>query len=160
LRTKQIFCTLIICFVLVCLRSFAAPSDQTKSEEAKNLAAFVEKAATLVQTEGKDAFSAFRKKDGDWWKGDLYIFVDGMDGTVLVHPPDPKIEGQNLLKDPTAKAVAESLIQTAEKGSGWAEYMWPKPGESTPSKKISYVKKVTMPDKTVVIVGAGMYVKQ
>jgi cytochrome c len=160
LNRNRFFCILLISLVLVCFRSNPVFSNEpAESDEAKNLSALVDKAASMVESKGKDFFPELRKKDGDWWKGDLYIFVDGMDGTILVHPPDTAIEGQNLLKDPKAKAVAESLIQTAKKGSGWAEYMWPKPGESTPSKKMSYVKQVTMPDKTVVIVGAGMYVK-
>jgi cytochrome c len=159
LKRKQLLTVLLMFLGLACLYAIPCFSEEPKSEEAKNLAALVDKAAGMIESKGKDFFPELRKKDGDWWKGETYIFVDGMDGIILVHPPDPTIEGQNLLKDPKAKGIAESMIQTAKKGSGWVEYMWPKPGESTPSKKMSYVKKVTMPDKTVVIVGSGMYVK-
>jgi cytochrome c len=86
--------------------------------------------------------------------------VDGMDGIVLVHPPDAKVEGQNLLQDPASKNVMALLIEKAKtERTGWIEYMWPKPGESTPSKKISYIRKVKMPDGREIIVGAGMYAK-
>jgi signal transduction histidine kinase len=52
------------------------------------------------------------------------------------------------------------FIETAKtKGSGWVDYMWPKPGEKNPSKKLSYVKRTKMPDGEMVIVGAGTYVK-
>jgi len=44
-----------------------------------------------------------------------------------------------------------------KKGSGWVDYMWPKPGEKSPSKKVSYVKGAKMPTGEVVIVGAGIY---
>jgi hypothetical protein len=37
--------------------------------------------------------------------------------------------------------------------------MWPKPGESNPAKKKSYIRKVKMPDGTMVILGSGMYVQ-
>jgi predicted RecA/RadA family phage recombinase len=37
--------------------------------------------------------------------------------------------------------------------------MWPKPGEKSPAKKVSYVKSAKMPSGEAVIVGAGIYVK-
>ena len=40
------------------------------------------------------------------------------------------------------------------KGEGWVSYMVPKPGETKPSPKVSYVIKV--PGQNV-IVGAGIY---
>ena len=51
-------------------------------------------------------------------------------------------------------------METAKtKGQGWVEYMWPKPGEKKPSKKISYVKRAKMPTGETVVVGAGVYIK-
>ena len=38
--------------------------------------------------------------------------------------------------------------------------MWPKPGSEKPAKKLSYIRKVKMPDGGTVIVGAGMYVTE
>jgi cytochrome c len=149
-----LFILVLSCSIFV----FAADFQQTA--EGKKLSELVDKAADLVSREGAKAFSELRQQNGNWWKGELYIFVDGMDGTVLVHPPDPKLEGQNLLQDPASKAVMKLLIDTAKtKGSGWVEYMWPKPGETIRSKKMSYIRKVKMPDGTFVIVGAGTYVK-
>lgn len=64
------------------------------------------------------------------------------------------------MKDAKGKAFIREFIETAKtKGSGWVDYMWPKPGEDKPSKKISYIKKAKMPDGEMVIVGAGMYVE-
>jgi len=143
---------------LFSLQVFSA--EPTESAETKQLVALVDKAAASVESKGKDFFPELRKRDSEWWKGDLYVFVDGMDGIVLVNPVDPGLEGKNLLKDPASKAVVELLIEKAKtKGSGWVEYMWPKPGESTPSKKISYVKRIKMPDGVPVIIGAGMYAR-
>jgi len=150
---------ILILFVFACLFSFPGFSAQPpESEDAEKLVAVVDKAAAFVEKKGKEAFPDLRKKDSEWWKGDLYVFVDSMDGIILVNPPNPAIEGQALLKDPTSKKVFELLGETAKrKGSGWVEYMWPKPGQSTPSKKKSYIRKVKMPDGVMVIVGAGMY---
>ena len=74
----------------------------------------------------------------------------------------PELEGKDLidLKDANGKAIVREFIETVKtKGHGWVEYMWPKPGEKKPSKKISYVKRAKMPDGVSVIVGAGIYVK-
>ena len=43
-----------------------------------------------------------------------------------------------------------------DKETGWIDYMWPKPGETEPSAKTAYIRKVTVgPD--VFYVGAGLY---
>jgi cytochrome c len=42
------------------------------------------------------------------------------------------------------------------KGSGWVDYMFPKPGQTKPSQKWSYVKAVNI-DGTPGFVGAGFY---
>jgi cytochrome c len=145
----------IVCVLLLCSHAFA---EAPKSDQAKQLVTLVDRAAAVIEKKGKDAFPDLRKKDGDWWKGDLYVFVDSMDGVVLVHPFDTAIEGQNLLQDPASKDVMTLLIEKARtEGSGWVEYMWPKPGETAPSNKMSYIRKVKMPDGMEVIVGAGMY---
>jgi cytochrome c len=143
-------------FVIASLFSVSGYTAQPEEE----LVALVDKATALVEQKGKEVFADFRKKDSEWFKGDRYIFVDSMEGVVLVNPPNPAIEGQNLLKDAAAKKLFDVMLETANaKGSGWVEYMWPKPGQSTPSKKKSYIKKVKMPDGTMVIVGSGMYIE-
>src|SRR5208282_748297 len=41
-----------------------------------------------------------------------------------------------------------------EKGAGFVEYMWPKPGESEPVKKISYIKLYS---PWGWVIGSGVY---
>jgi signal transduction histidine kinase len=41
-----------------------------------------------------------------------------------------------------------------DKGEGWVEYMFPKPAQDAPSKKISYINRV--PGQNL-LVGAGIY---
>jgi cytochrome c len=82
-----------------------------------------------------------------------------MNGITLMHSADPELETKNIieLKDANGKAFIREFAATAKKGSGWVDYMWPKPGEKSPSKKVSYVKGAKMPTGEVVIVGAGIY---
>jgi methyl-accepting chemotaxis protein len=51
---------------------------------------------------------------------------------------------------------AEFIDVCKKKGSGWVDYMWPKPGSKTASLKVSYVKKA-MCDGVEVVVGCGIY---
>ncbi len=42
-------------------------------------------------------------------------------------------------------------------GAGWVDYMFPKPGETQPSKKWSDVKAVTIGGTPGNLIGAGFY---
>ena len=144
------------------LSSTAFSAEPTQSKEAKQIVALVDKAAVLVESKGKAAFPEFKKKGTEWYKGEAYLFINDLKGINLMHPVSPELEGKDLidLKDANGKALVREFIETAKnKGQGWVEYMWPKPGEKKPSKKISYVKAAKMPNGETVIVGAGLYVK-
>ena len=130
-----------------------------ESEEAKQVEALVDKAAALIEAKGEAGFDEFRTKGSEWYRGETYIFVDDMHGTVLVNPASPGLEGTNLrdVKDFDGEAFLGDMTQTLEdKESGWVEYAWPKPGETEPAKKMSYVRRVQLGDRTL-IVGAGIY---
>jgi signal transduction histidine kinase len=81
------------------------------------------------------------------------------DGLMLVHPAFPNLEGKNLLdvKDTQGKLLIREIIKVAQtSGSGWVDYMWPKPGESVSTQKSTYVSTARLGDETV-IVGCGVY---
>jgi methyl-accepting chemotaxis protein len=161
MKRKTLFKSILILFGIVYLFSFSGLSAAApKSEEAKQIVALVDRAAALIESKGKDAFPEFKKKDGKWYKGNSYVFVDDMNGTALVNPPSPEIEGKNFIdiKDAKGKMLVREFIETAKtKGSGWVDYWWPKPGDDKPSRKMSYIKKAKMPNGGMVIVGSGIY---
>ena len=124
----------------------------TKSKEA----------AQMVNEKGLDAAVAeINKKNGTFvWK-DTYVFLMDLDGNMLAHPMKPALIGKNLMgsTDKAEKGKEKLLFKefvdlAGSKGEGWVEYMWPKPGEEKPSKKISYIYRV--PGKEL-FVGAGIY---
>ncbi len=126
---------------------------------AKETVALVNKAAALAGSEGKASFSEFRKPGSEWLTGDIYLFIIDLKGTFLFHGALPKLEGTSGLglKDSNGKLFVVDFIKTAQsKGSGWINYMWPKPGRTQPSEKWSYVRAVTI-DGTPALVGAGFY---
>jgi signal transduction histidine kinase len=79
---------------------------------------------------------------------------------MLVHPIKYKMVGNKLigLKDSNGKrffVVMSDLVR--EKGEGWVEYYWPKPGTQESVRKISFVKKCKMANGVEVVVGSGIY---
>lgn len=119
----------------------------------------VKDAVGLIEQKGKDAFSNLRDETGRFRAKDSYIFVINSKGVDLVNPAFPNLEGRNLLemKDSQNKEFIKDMLKVAnEKGSGWVDYMWPKPGESVPTKKSAYIEKVKFQDQWLVV-GSGVY---
>jgi len=87
---------------------------------------------------------------------DNYIFVVKQDGTAVVDPAFPSREGRNLLdfKDAVGRYVVRDMIEKLSGDSTWISYMWPKPGEVRPSRRLAYLRKVKLGPETF-IVGSG-----
>ncbi len=119
----------------------------------------VKNAVREIEKLGRDAFPLFRDPTGPYIAKDAYIFIMDLNGIELLNPAFPSLEGLDLLdmKDSTGKYVNRELINIVKTtGSGWCDYMWPKPGESLPALKSAYVSKAKLGDKAV-LVGCGVY---
>ena len=133
-------------------------SSPPSSDQAKRIQMLVDRAAELVNAKGKEAFSEFRQRGSEWFSGDTYIFAYAPDGTVILNPAFPAREGRAYHgeKDKKGKAFHDEITKTAQtKGSGWVDYWLPKPGQTEPSQKWSYVKAVKA--EGVAVVGAGFF---
>jgi cytochrome c len=160
MRSTLVVLTLVgsLAFVSAFSAWSQSPPD---SPMAKQIVATVDKAASLIDAKGKSVFPEFRQKGSEWFNGDLYLFVADNTGLELFNAAFPKYEGVNTndMKDPNGKLVQIELIKMAQqKGSGWVDYLWPKPGQSQPSQKWAYVKAVKI-DGTPGFVGAGFYLQ-
>ena len=144
--------TVILCFTVVVGAQQAATKEEcvVKSHEA----------AALITAKGLDeAIKQINDPKGPFvWK-DSYVFLMNLEGKMLAHPMQPeltKLPHCLLLTDPTDKALFVSFVNLAKTvGHGWVEYMWPRPGQKWPSKKITYIYRVPNTD---LFVGAGVYV--
>lgn len=119
----------------------------------------VNKACELINQEGKAGFAKLQGKGSEFIFAGTYIWVNDMDGVMLMHPIKYKMNGNDILdiKDANGKRLFAEFIDVCKtKGSGWVDYLWPKPGEKMPSQKISFVKKA-MCDGKEVVVGCGIY---
>lgn len=119
----------------------------------------VDQAATLLEKSGQAAFPEFMGNGSNFLFAGTYIWINDLNGVILMHPIKEKLVGKNLtgIKDKTGKRFIAMGVQVAEeKGSGWIGYLWPKPGVKQVSEKVSYVKKVNTPDGPMVL-GCGVY---
>lgn len=138
--------------------AFSQSSPPT-SERADQVKALVNKAALLIDNKGKAAFAEFRTKDSEWFHGETYLFAYDLHGNVLLNPAFPTREGTNVTgqKDAKGKLLHDAIIRVAEtEGSGWVDYMFPKPGQTQPSQKWAYVKAVKV-DGIPALVASGFY---
>lgn len=119
----------------------------------------VKDAVGQIEKNGRAAFPRFHDPTGPFIAKDAYIFVIGKDGVDLVNPGFRNLEGRNILevKDTQGKQPIREMFQVSEAtGSGWVDYMWPKPGENVSTQKSAYVSRAKMGDQ-VVLVGCGVY---
>jgi signal transduction histidine kinase len=119
----------------------------------------VKDAVGQIEKNGTAAFPLLHDPTGPFIAKDAYIFVFDMKGIDLVNPGFPNLEGRNLLdlKDIQGKQLIREMFEVVQtSGSGWVDYMWPKPGESVSTQKSAYVSKAKMRDQWV-LVGCGVY---
>ena len=157
-RTVTVAGIALVAVVLGTTAAMARTSPPA-SPKAQEIEALVNKAAALVDAEGKTAFSEFRMKGSEWLHGDTYLFGYDLKGNVLLNPALPAREGTNVSgqKDANGKLFHDAIIRTAEtEGSGWVDYMFPKPGQKQPSQKWAFVKAVKI-DGVPGLIASGFY---
>ncbi|MBE7374733.1 methyl-accepting chemotaxis protein [Pseudomonas lopnurensis] len=92
------------------------------------------------------------------YDGQDYFWINDLAPTMIMHPMQPKLDGQDLsrAKDPDGKELFNEMVAVAKRdGAGPVAYMWAKPGEADPVPKISYVQLF---EPWGWIIGSGIYV--
>ncbi|MBD9484011.1 methyl-accepting chemotaxis protein [Pseudomonas sp. PDM14] len=90
---------------------------------------------------------------------DDYFWINDLTPVMVMHPTNPKLEGQNLsgIKDPDGKFLFNEMVTIAKKdGAGLVDYRWPKPGAAEPLPKVSYVELF---EPWGWIIGSGIYIE-
>ncbi|MGY1653210.1 methyl-accepting chemotaxis protein [Geodermatophilus sp. SYSU D01119] len=93
------------------------------------------------------------------YAGEEYFWINDMTPTMVMHPIKPELDGTDLSRnrDPDGKALFVEMVEVvARDGSGFVDYMWPRPGEEDPQPKISYVAGYEQWDW---VIGSGLYVE-
>lgn len=130
--------SLLVAIALLASTSAYAAEFGT-ADEAK---AMLDKAVKELKKDKAAALQMFTKGDGGFKDRDLYPFCGGADGMFTAHP---SLVGKSLreLKDKSGKPLGEEIYKTAQEGKvSQVEYMWPRPGQTDPVQKVSFVTKV------------------
>jgi methyl-accepting chemotaxis protein len=117
------------------------------SSTKEDVVAFVEKAADYLKNsrDKQRAYSEMSDPRGRFVKGELYVFVNTIEGYTVAHGQNPKLVGKFMLdlKDSDGKLFMRELTETAKtRGSGWVEYKWLDPVTSRIMAKMTYCQRV------------------
>jgi len=85
-----------------------------------------------------------------------YFYVYNYQCVNIAHATQKDLQGKNLYdyKDSRGKFVIRELSAAAQKGGGFVEYYWVKPGEKGEKKKLGYVEPIPGTDY---FIGTGIY---
>lgn len=148
-------CNYLIKSVLTLLLIFPLALSAASRDQAQALA---EKAVDYIEANGIDkSKTEMENPNGEFIDGELYVFVQKFDGTLMIHGTNPKLVGKTLMgmKDPNGVYFVKEMIKAGKtKGSGWVKYVWKNPKTGKLAPKVSYVKKIPSLDA---VAGVGIY---
>ncbi len=120
----------------------------------------VEAAARFLQEHGRDAtFKQLQDAASPFYFLGNFIFVIDERGHSLVDPAYPTLGGRDMsdLRDAIGRPVVREVLQKLQTSDeAWVQFLWPKPGERLPSRKLMYVRKVKVGNDTL-FVGSHFY---
>ncbi len=92
------------------------------------------------------------------YQGNEYYFINDMDGIMVMHAIKQELDGKNVMaeKDSNGKFMFREMVEVAKsRGEGFVDYYWPKPSETKPSPKLTFVKAFT---QWGWVIGTGIYI--
>jgi signal transduction histidine kinase len=108
------------------------------SDEAK---ALLTKAVAALKVNKNEAIAKFNSGADGFKDRDLYVFCIGPDWIATAG----SITGQNVkdLKDKNGMMLGQALMSAAKEGDvAQVQYVWPQPGTTEVTQKVSFVTKV------------------
>ena len=115
--------------------------------------------APMVQAGGDVAGAkerALRLLESMTYGDDGYFFVYDLHGTVLMHPRQRDLVGQDLseLRDAQGNRTIQALLARARAGGGFVDYMWRRPSTGRIAPKLGYVTEIP---QWGWMIGTGLY---
>ncbi len=158
--SRILVCTIALLAIAIVIAATPYSYAAGTAAEAEGL---VKKAVEYVKANGLDkSIEAFNKKDGEFVKGELYVFMfrvsdkEGARVVTLAHPFNPGLIGKDLydLKDPDGTQFMAAMAKKAMKeNGGWVDYKWTHPE----TKKIGNKSSYSLPAGPDFFVGCGIY---
>ena len=150
MRTK-IIATVAIAFLAS--TTFALAGAKATKDDA---VAMVKKAVAAIKAEGTEkTYAEINTKGSKFHDGELYVVVQGFDGTTLAHAVNQKLVGKNMIdaQDVDGKYFAKGLVDHGRKqASFWYDFKFVNPA----TKKIQ-VKDMYCESLKETVVCTGVY---
>lgn len=129
-------------------------------EATQGILSYYEKASRDGQMSVDDAKKAAAAAIGTmrYDKVEYFWIHDARDATMIMHPIKPELNGKNLdqLKDKGGKQLFNEMNRVVKaSGSGFVDYLWPKPGSEEGVPKISFVMGF---QPWGWVIGSGIYI--
>ncbi len=148
------------CFSLLLVLSLSATARAGTATKLECVE-MAKKAAEMILQNKDAALEELSKRDGQFvWK-DSYVFAMDFKGKMLAHPIMPGLTRMDTLFSVPDKNLekpkmifVDFVVTAATKGEGWVDYLWPKPGETSPSPKDTFIYRVPGTD---ILTAAGYY---
>jgi signal transduction histidine kinase len=85
-----------------------------------------------------------------------YFYVYDSKGVNIAHAVQKDLQGTNLwdYKDAKGKLVLQALLQASQKGGGFVDFYWARPGTKEQVAKLGYVEPIPGTDY---FIGTGVY---
>ncbi|HOV90664.1 MAG TPA: cache domain-containing protein [Syntrophorhabdaceae bacterium] len=172
ISTKIMSISILTIVVIVCgILFYLIPLVENKLNNEKRIATknIVDVAYTLVASMEAKAKSGELKTDEAQkralaavkslrYQGNEYFWINDLNAKVIMHPIKQELEGKDMTseKDSHGKFFFQEFVKIAkEKGEGFVDYWWPKPNETKPSPKLSFIKLFS---QWGWVIGTGIYV--
>ena len=86
-----------------------------------------------------------------------YFFIIDTNANYVLMPPKPESEGKNAaeFKDANGKLIFKELIAAGQRGGGFVDYVFPRPGQQKSEPKLSYATSFT---PWGWVLGTGIYI--
>jgi methyl-accepting chemotaxis protein len=104
-----------------------------------------------------DALARFKEVGRGLWFDNhrAYITIADLDGINVLNPAVPKIEGTRGVKMPNGRYIIDTFVDAVKNSDeGLSLYDYPKPGETEPTPKMTFVKKFS---PWRLVIAAGVY---
>ena len=131
---------------------------RTGVETASSVLAWAQQQEASGKMSREDAQALAKQTLGQMrYHNDLYVFISDLQSpaTLVMHPVSPELVGKSLEQQVNGVPLLDAFAQVARtQKAGFIEYPWPKPGQSDPIEKISYVQTF---EPWGWVVGSGSY---
>lgn len=125
------------------------------TEKKQQLRGYVDLAVGVVK--GLPTEDAKKAVKNMHYGQDGYLWINDFNNVILVHA-DPRLVGKNMtdLRDPNGVYIVRETTRICrEKGEGYLEYKWRRPGQEQMQPKMTYARAI--PDRGWII-ATGIYV--